>query len=88
MENFSEVLPTLPPIICLVVILVYLVFQDRKRVSQEMGNHKETVDMILSLKEAVTEEKLDIKTLEHRVNELEDEIKVIKKTIAEMIATK
>lgn len=84
MEVFSEVLPTLPPIICLVVILVYFVFQDRKRFSQETTNHQETMDTILSLKEAVTEGKLDIKTLEHRVDELEGEIKVIKETIAQM----
>ena len=75
---------SLPPFLGFLVAILYFIIQDRKRSAQENDNHGETMDAILSLKEAVIESKGDIKALEKRVDELEQEICSIKETIAHL----
>lgn len=80
----ESLVSSLPPLFGFLVAIMYFIIQDRKRSTQENTNHGETMDAILSLKEAVTESKGDIKALEKRVDEMEQEICSIKETIARL----
>lgn len=80
----ESIVSSLPPLLGFLVAILYFIIQDRKRMTQEDTNHGETMEAILSLKEAVIESKSDIKTLERRVDEMEQEIQSIKETIAHM----